>query len=274
MIIGQDRTGKTSLKNSLKGEKFNPKEQSTEGIETYPGYFKVSTEIWRTGDNDKVIEPFLEACFDHRIARSVFGALKDKKTNAKERTSQRKLLKEPIKSKPEASLKYSEESTERYTLPRANEVPERIAKLVKKLLLNTKKNDEKEELFSILWDFGGQSVYYATHPIFLTERAIYISTCDLSRDPYQKANSVVRKGLYKNKEDIYCNKTNLDNLDFWLSSVYSLVGPHADGQNISVSLDSPTILSPVFLVCTHADEPYCRNRDTRELALNIYGFLK
>ena len=151
MIIGQDRTGKTSLKKSLKGEKFNPKEQSTEGIETGPEYFKVSREIWRTES-----EPFSEACFDHRIARSVFGALKDKKTHAKERTSQRKLLKEPIKSKPEASLKYSEESTEKYTLPRANEVPERIAKLVKKLLLNTKKNDEKEELFSILWDFGGQ----------------------------------------------------------------------------------------------------------------------
>ena len=275
MIIGQDRTGKTSLKNSLKGEKFNPKEQSTEGIETDPEYFKVSTEIWRTGDNDKESEPFSGAYFEHHIARSVFAALKDvEKLQAKEETSQKQLLKEPSKRKPEASLKHSEVSAERYTFPFANEVPERVAKLVKELLLNTKKNEEKEELFSILWDFGGQSVYYATHPIFLTERAIYILTCDLSRDPYQKANIVVRKGLYKNKEDIYCNKTNLDNLDFWLSSVYSLVGPHADGQNISVSLDSPTILSPVFLVCTHADEPYCRNRDTRELALNIYGFLK
>ena len=275
MIIGQDRTGKTSLKKSLKGEKFNPKEQSTEGIETDPEYFKVSTEIWRTGDNDKESEPFSEAYFEHHIARSVFGALKDvEKLQAKEETSQKQLVKEPSKRKPEASLKYSEVSAERYTLPFANEVPERVAKLVKELLLNTKKNEEKDELFSILWDFGGQSVYYATHPIFLTERAIYILTCDLSRDPYQKAVSVVRKGLYKNKEDDYCNKTNLDNLDFWLSSVYSLVGPHADGQNISVPLASPTMLPPVFLVCTHADEPYCRNRDPRELALDIYGFLK
>ena len=275
IIIGQDRTGKTSLKKSLKGEKFNPKEQSTEGIETDPEYFKVSREIWRTGHNDEESEPFSGACFEHHVARSVFGALKDvKKVHAKEETSQKQLLKEPSKSKPEASLKYAEESTERYTFPFANEVPERVAKLVKELLRNTKKNEEKDELFSILWDFGGQSVYYATHPIFLTERAIYILTCDLSRDPYQKAVSVVRKGLYKNKEDDYCNKTNLDNLDFWLSSVYSLVGPHADGQNISVPLASPKMLPPVFLVCTHADEPYCRNRDPRELALDIYGFLK
>ena len=188
MIIGQDRTGKTSLKNSLKGEKFNPKEQSTEGIETDPEYFKVSTEIWRTGDNDKESEPFSEAYFEHHIARSVFGALKDvEKLQAKEETSQKQLVKEPSKRKPEASLEHSEVRAERYTFPFANEVPERVAKLVKELLLNTKKNEEKEELFSILWDFGGQSVYYATHPIFLTERAIYILTCDLSRDPYQKA---------------------------------------------------------------------------------------
>ena len=188
MIIGQDRTGKTSLKNSLKGEKFNPKEQSTEGIETDPEYFKVSTEIWRTGDSDKESEPFSEAYLEHHIARSVFGALKDvEKLQAKEETSQKQLVKEPSKRKSEASLKHSEVSAERYTLPFANEVPERVAKLVKELLLNTKKNEEKDELFSILWDFGGQSVYYATHPIFLTERAIYILTCDLSRDPYQKA---------------------------------------------------------------------------------------
>ena len=176
MRIEQDRTGKTSLKKSLKGEKFNPKEQSTEGIETDPEYFKVSREIWRTGDNDEESEPFSEACFEHHIARSVFGALKDvEKVHAKKETSQRQLLKEPSESKPEASLKYSEESTERYTLPFANEVPERVAKLVKELLLHIKKNEEKGELFSILWDFGGRSVYYATHPIFLTESHLYFN---------------------------------------------------------------------------------------------------
>ena len=49
MIIGQERTGKTSLTRSLKGELFNPNEGSTKGIETDPSYFKVSTDVWRTG---------------------------------------------------------------------------------------------------------------------------------------------------------------------------------------------------------------------------------
>ena len=53
MIIGQDRTGKTSLKKSLKGETFNPNEKSTVGIETDPSYFKVSTDVWRTGVKSK-----------------------------------------------------------------------------------------------------------------------------------------------------------------------------------------------------------------------------
>ena len=108
MIIGHDRTGKTSLKKSLKGEKFNPKEQSTEGIETDPEYFKVSREIWRTGHNDQESEPFSGACFEHHVARSVFGALKDvEKLQPKEETSQKQLVKEPSKRKSEASLAHS-----------------------------------------------------------------------------------------------------------------------------------------------------------------------
>ena len=36
ILIGQDRAGKTSLKKSLIGLPFDPKEQSTEGIEVDP----------------------------------------------------------------------------------------------------------------------------------------------------------------------------------------------------------------------------------------------
>ena len=78
MIIGQARTGKTSLKKSLRGEKFDPKEQSTEGIETDPSYFKVSTEIWRAGDNNNNnTDPGSEDFFEQNIAQSIFGALRN-----------------------------------------------------------------------------------------------------------------------------------------------------------------------------------------------------
>ena len=44
MLIGQDRAGKTSLKKSLIGLPFDPKENSTEGIEVDPSIFQVDAQ--------------------------------------------------------------------------------------------------------------------------------------------------------------------------------------------------------------------------------------
>ena len=41
LLIGQDRAGKTSLKKSLIGLPFNPKEKSTDGIEVDPSKFQL-----------------------------------------------------------------------------------------------------------------------------------------------------------------------------------------------------------------------------------------
>ena len=53
MIVGQDRSGKTSVKKSLKGICFNPNEDSTQGIEVDRYQFKLTTEIWKTGEKDE-----------------------------------------------------------------------------------------------------------------------------------------------------------------------------------------------------------------------------
>ena len=51
LLIGQDRAGKTSLKKSLMGLPFDPKEQSTEGIEVDPSTFEVDVDRkLRTGN--------------------------------------------------------------------------------------------------------------------------------------------------------------------------------------------------------------------------------
>ena len=44
LFIGQDRAGKTSLKKSLLGLPFDPKEQSTEGIEVDPSKFEIEVD--------------------------------------------------------------------------------------------------------------------------------------------------------------------------------------------------------------------------------------
>ena len=44
LLIGQDRAGKTSLRKSLLGLPFDPKEQSTEGIEVDPSKCKIDVD--------------------------------------------------------------------------------------------------------------------------------------------------------------------------------------------------------------------------------------
>ena len=306
MIIGQARTGKTSLKKSLKGELFDPNEGSTEGIETDPSYFKVTTDIWRTGRNgeDTEIEP--ESLLDRQLAQKLFKGLKEKerlgdprksttkpsvkdfkevgRSEANSPPTERSLESGSNRIKPllqdskvvenakapplptEASVEPEELKTSSLVTEQSEDdpppqdskdhqkVPENVAVWVEKLLKENKEFMEGDDMYSVIWDFGGQSVFYDTHPIFLTEKAIYILACNLSCDPYQKADAPVKQGLYEGIEDTDCQKTNFDYLDFWMSSIYSLVGNNTNRQETSSSETFPA----VFLACTHADKPYTK----------------
>ena len=294
MIIGQERTGKTSLKKSLKGELFNPNEGSTEGIETDPSYFKVSTDVWRTGKNNKDTEQEPTFSFEHQAAQFIVQSLKKKVINSPNAEDysrspsnsgieSSKLMESvmtdqsPQDFKPDekakvdsaeepiAAMEQSLQNSQDHL--RVPKLPDEIVTLVQRLL---KMNTDEGDIYSVIWDFGGQSVYYDTHPIFLTKKAIYILTCDLSHDPSQKANAPTKKSMSGKKEDTCCSKTNLDCLNFWMSSVYSLVSPNSNRHETF----SPEMLPPVFLVCTHADKPYRTDKTPGDLASEIYGSLK
>jgi len=77
MLIGQDRSGKTSLKKSLRGEPFNPDEESTVGIDVDPSHFKVSTEIWKIGDKDQERNSETFISYDYHAARATVQRLKE-----------------------------------------------------------------------------------------------------------------------------------------------------------------------------------------------------
>ena len=301
MIIGQDRTGKTSLKKSLTGETFSATERSTEGIETDPSHFKVSTEIWSTGQRGKEIGFDSKFLFDHHAAKMMLRDLRKEKGDPNY-SGESTLTKEtdppyaeesPVTTDERDSFRLSDEpttSTSNIEVPvedskpteqevitkdsmLVSEVPEDLATKVASLFQDDQTVDDEEEIYSILWDFARQSVYYTTHPIFLTEKAIYLLAYNLSLNPHEKASVPVRQGVYKMSEEINDSKNNLDYLDFWMSSVYSLVRPDASYEGAAVSDITPTRLPPVFLVCTHADQPY-HSKDPRQLALELYGFLR
>ena len=83
MLIGQQRSGKTSLKKSLQGLRFNPDEDSTVGIALDPSHFKVTTEIWKTGKKDQAESKKEKAVsFEHRVAHVVVENFKEQELSS------------------------------------------------------------------------------------------------------------------------------------------------------------------------------------------------
>ena len=311
MLVGQDRSGKTSVKKSLKGICFNPNEDSTVGIDVDTYEFKVTAEVGMTGKKDrgeKVDEASIS--FEHSAARWIVDKLSAKE-NVAEVTGTGSTMSAHYDSEEINTLEggylseitsyrepselptnpaYTHPSHDQPSLPTREEhnlpstkhedvlnrtfgkVPEDIAKLIQQILQDDLE-DDREDIYSITWDFAGQSVYYVTHPLVLTRRAIYFLVYDLSRNPSDKAIPLVKQGVYREIKDKYNLKTNLDYLEFWMSSLASLVEqsnrPHLSPDKEVLPKNIPV----VFLVCTHADKPYC-NRNPFALAKEIFGDLK
>ena len=105
-----------------------------------------------------------------------------------------------------------------------------------------------------IWDFAGQHLYYASHPIFLSSRALYILVHNLSKSLNAPAEPCVRQGINDVKLENPNNETNLENLLSWLATVHTVAQvndqTHDNGQE-----KLPYLRPPVFIVGTHADKP-------------------
>ena len=276
MLIGQDRSGKTSLKKSLRGEPFNTHEESTVGIDIDPSHFRVSTEIWKAGEKDQEASSKTSISYEYHAARATVENLKQGKSVLEEKI--------PIGATVLANDDLSSTSSQDPSSPGASSmdselgsnishIPKDIENEMLKRMQNDHKMEDEEGIYSVLWDFAGQLVYYATHPLFLTPRAVYLLVNDLSQNPSETAKPVVKQGVYRNFEDSFGMKTNLDYLDFWMSSIASLACQNESGPIDSNSEVLPEKLPPVFFVCTHADRPYDGgDRDT--LARELFGSLQ
>ena len=282
MVIGQDRSGKTSLKNSIIGKPFNPDEDSTVGIDVGPSHFNVSRDICMPGENtvnNQAQIDFREALsFEHHMARLVVEGLTPRDIDSKEDlpSKQAKTASSSVASKNsvesvQESGAYSAARQEKknYIVKIPDEVAERIKNLLEEV--EEERVGDDAEMYSIVWDFAGQPVYYATHPLFLTQRAVYLLVFDLSRGLHARADPTVKQGMYSMILDNQDCKTNLDYLDFWMTWVASIAN---QDENQQIRLDqSPMNIPPVFLVCTHADEP-CGGADPFVLAREVFGSLE
>ena len=302
MLIGQHRAGKTSLMKSLKGICYNPQEDSTVGIEMDPSYFKLTTEPWVTGKSseDQTSETTANS-YGLLAARYIMDSVKPTEivTESEEEVhvteesfepggneiSHESTSNDPAKNAdiiqaPNPTLR----SHEIGVLPSSRNLNpgpvthesikdkpefEEVAAVTESLLRGDLE-DNRDDVCCNFWDFAGQSVYYDTHPLFLTSRAIYCLVYDLSLDPYGKAEPLEKQGVYEAIPESANLKTNIDYLNFWMTSVASLTCSEEECCSSDVL---PKKLPAVFLVCTHADKPF-GGQDPRKLSRKLFGYLK
>ena len=310
MLIGQDRSGKTSLKKSLRGELFNPHEKSTVGIDVDPAHFELSTEIWTMSEKDQEPNSGTSISYEYHVGRAAVEHMtQTRRASASEEMTPEATPSEkvpPVETVPASTnitTHYpAEVGTVSFSSPKTSiqeiienrsdgtsndpnalqnaenedtkpHIPNDVQSVMIKFLENNSKVED-EEVHAVLWDFAGQSVYYTTHPIFLTPRAIYLLAYDLSKNPHEKAQPVPRQGLFQEFTDSCGLELNSDYLDFWMSSVASLASQEETDQVRSESEVLPDKPPVVFLVCTHADTPYDSLRSPKTLTNELYGSLR
>ena len=112
-----------------------------------------------------------------------------------------------------------------------------------------------KEVILTLWDFAGQHLYYASHSVFLSGRAVYILVYNLNKNLLATAEPCVRQGINDILLDNPNNETNLDNLLSWLVSVHSI----RSDTNKKVGYEGTKQSSPrppVIIVGTNSDQPF------------------
>ena len=146
----------------------------------------------------------------------------------------------------------------------SSSLPEDVTKLVEQYLSSVEHEEDSSgrEIVVTVWDFAGQHLYYASHPIFLSPRAVYLLVYNMSKDLNAPAEPCVRQGVHDIILDNANDETNLDNILSWLVSVHSIrpggrPGTSQGTQETKGSEEElPYVRPPVILVGTHADCPY------------------
>ena len=134
------------------------------------------------------------------------------------------------------------------------EIKERAVQLIKEIQDEDFKPEES--VVSIeLWDFAGQHLYYASHPVFLSSRALYILVCNLSKSLHDTAKPCVRQGSRDVDLENPNGETNLENLLSWLSTVHSVAQMRRKTCD-DVEKEVSHLRPPVIIVGTHADKPF------------------
>ena len=135
----------------------------------------------------------------------------------------------------------------------ANNATDLVVRYLRSLQLED--DIKSKEVILTVWDFAGQHLYYASHSVFLSGRAVYILVYNLNKNLLATAEPCVRQGVNKIRLDNANNETNLDNLLSWLVSVHCIRSPAK--ENVAHQGKKPSYLQPpVIIVGTNLDQPF------------------
>ena len=137
------------------------------------------------------------------------------------------------------------------TLP--NDVTDLVVRYLQSLQLED--DIKAKEAILTLWDFAGQHLYYASHSVFLSGRALYVLVYNLNKNLLATAEPCVKQGIHDILLDNPNNETNLDNLLSWLVSVHNI---RSDGNKSheNKEIKKSYLRPPVIIVGTNSDQPY------------------
>ncbi|XP_072036012.1 probable serine/threonine-protein kinase pats1 isoform X2 [Amphiura filiformis] len=280
MIVGQERVGKTSLKKTLTRKRFQRDQEMTDGIDTSTVCTIASGDTWKTcrrdcGGDNQVQTEYIQAVADYMVKKLTIQD-DDEDTDEDAATNipaDIQAASESLDADDSEDLMVPERVTEEVErcLREQRQVGQNLPTAKREKMLARDKEESKINL--AIWDFGGHSLYRATHQAFLSSRAVYIVVFNLSHDLNQDVTSKIQTDKASKAQTIEQGFTSLEHLDFWLRSIFTYTTPNQPKDKMLKQL-SP----PIFIVGTHRDaldtNPQTRQKMVEEKFAQIRQHLK
>ena len=155
-------------------------------------------------------------------------------------------------------------------------IPAEVAKYTTEYLTQTLPQDQqtvhdnnrKDSFVTLeLWDFAGQHLYYASHPVFFSPRGVYVLVHNLSKPLDALAQPCVRQGVHDIFVENPNGETNMENLLSWLVTVHGSRPTSGELVGSTEKEGLAYLRPPVIIVGTHADKPF--KRDINEITSQI-----
>ncbi|XP_072043731.1 uncharacterized protein [Amphiura filiformis] len=298
MLVGQERVGKTSLMKSFTGQRFNESEQITDGVDsrTFVEVSEDKVSPWKVQEAAiKDFAKYKETQEEDAICDFIVQKLKEEPEidqNEEHERDQKEEHERDQKEEPERDQKEEPERDQKLeqsaslrsgkdniihggateTSGGTPNLPEAISKKVAQQL-QSQQDDHKGVPEFHIWDFGGHDVYYTTHQVFLSHRAIYVLVFDLRLDLSQPVK--VKVPNTEEDESRFHDLTGLDFLDFWMQSIFAYTTTNQEVRDEN----KPQLSPPIFIVGTHREsddistDPQERKRLISEKFKSIYNLL-